>query len=60
LEAACPIILNGIEELITRPDLADRAIFLTLPHLAEERRRAEQEIWHAFNLTESQSRGGRF
>src|SRR6476620_12767562 len=52
LEAACPIILNGIEELITRPDLADRAIFLTLPHLAEERRRAEQEIWHAFKTAQ--------
>ena len=33
-QAARPIILNGIEDVITRPDLADRAIFLTLPHLA--------------------------
>jgi hypothetical protein len=30
-DAARPIILNGIEDIITRPDLADRAIFLTLP-----------------------------
>src|SRR6266550_2031503 len=44
-QAARPIILNGIEDVITRPDLADRAIFLTLPHLQEERRRAEKEIW---------------
>ena len=29
-EAARPVVLNGIEEVITRPDLADRAIFLTL------------------------------
>jgi hypothetical protein len=29
-QAARPIILNGIEDVITRPDLADRAIFLTL------------------------------
>ena len=29
-EAARPIILNGIEDVITRPDFADRAIFLTL------------------------------
>ena len=28
-QAARPIILNGIEDVITRPDLADRAIFLT-------------------------------
>jgi len=28
-DAARPVILNGIEEIITRPDLADRSIFLT-------------------------------
>ena len=28
--AARPLILNGIEDVITRPDLADRALFLTL------------------------------
>jgi hypothetical protein len=30
-DAARPIILNGIEEVITRPGLADRSFFLTLP-----------------------------
>ena len=49
-EAARPIILNGIEDVITRPDLADRAIFLALPHVPEERRRAEKEIWCDFEL----------
>jgi hypothetical protein len=29
-EAARPILLNGIEDVIGRPDLGDRAIFLTL------------------------------
>jgi hypothetical protein len=38
LQAARPLILNGIEEVITRPDLADRSIFLTLPPVAEARR----------------------
>jgi hypothetical protein len=47
-QAARPIILNGIEDIIIRPDLADRAIFLTLPHLQEEHRRAEKEIWRDF------------
>jgi hypothetical protein len=37
-EAACPAILNGIEDVITRPDLADRAIFLTLPYVHDTRR----------------------
>ena len=37
--AARPIILNGIEEVITRPDLADRAILLMLAPIAERQRR---------------------
>jgi hypothetical protein len=49
-QAARPVILNGIEDVITRPDLADRAIFLTLPHLCENRRRPEQEIWRDFQV----------
>jgi hypothetical protein len=28
--------------------LADRTIFLALPHVQEERRRAEKEIWRDF------------
>jgi hypothetical protein len=49
-QAARPIILNGIEDAITRPDLADRAIFLTLPHLTERQRRPEKEVWRGFEL----------
>ncbi len=33
---------------MTRPDLADRAIFLTLEPIPEERRRPEAELWAAF------------
>ena len=47
-DAARPVILNGIEDIVTRPDLADRAIFLTLEPIAEERRRPEAELWAAF------------
>ena len=32
-DAARPVILNGIEEIVARPDLADRALFLTLGFL---------------------------
>ena len=42
------VILNGIEDIVTRPDLADRAIFLTLEAISEERRRPEAELWAAF------------
>ena len=48
-DAARPVILNGIEEIVTRPDLADRAVFLTLQPIQEEHRRPEQELWAAFD-----------
>ncbi len=47
-DAARPVILNGIEDIVTRPDLADRAVFLTLEPIPEERRRTEAELWTAF------------
>ena len=48
-DAARPVILNGIEDIVTRPDLADRAVFLTLEAIPEERRRPEAELWAAFD-----------
>ncbi|HXF87791.1 MAG TPA: hypothetical protein VNK48_05510 [Xanthobacteraceae bacterium] len=47
-DAVRPVILNGIEDIVTRPDLADRALFLTIEPISEERRRPEQELWAAF------------
>ena len=47
-DAARPVILNGIEDIVTRPDLADRAIFLTLAPIPEDRRRPEAELWASF------------
>jgi hypothetical protein len=49
-QAARPTILNGIEDVITRQDLADRAIFLTMGSIADERRRSEAELWRQFEL----------
>jgi hypothetical protein len=49
-QAARPIIVNGIEDVISRPDLADRAIFLTLPCVPEEKRRPEAQFWSEFEL----------
>jgi hypothetical protein len=47
-DATRPVILNGIEDIVARPDLADRAVFLTLEPIPEERRRPEAELWAAF------------
>jgi hypothetical protein len=49
-QAARPMLVNGIEDVITRPDLADRAIFLTLPPVADARRQSERELWRQFEL----------
>ena len=48
LDAIRPAILNGIEEVVNRPDLADRAIFLTLEPIPDDKRRLEAELWAAF------------
>ena len=47
-DACRPVILNGIEDIVTRPDLADRGLFQTLDPIPEERRRPEGELWAAF------------
>jgi hypothetical protein len=48
--ATRPLILNGIEDVVTRPDLADRALFLTLPSISDAQRRPEKELWREFEL----------
>jgi hypothetical protein len=43
-----PIILNGIDDIATRPDLADRSIVKTLAAISDERRKLESELWADF------------
>src|SRR5208337_1030792 len=47
-QAARPAILNGIEDVVCRSDLADRAIFVALGPIADERRRTERDLWREF------------
>jgi hypothetical protein len=49
-QASRPLLVNGIEEVITRPDLADRSISLTLPPVADAQRQSERELWHHLEL----------
>jgi len=46
--AARFIILNGIEEVVTRPDLADRAILLMLVPIAERQRESSSSPERTF------------
>ena len=47
-DATRPVVLNGIEDIVTRPDLADRALFLTLEPIPEDKRKPEKALWAAF------------
>lgn len=44
-----PVALNGIPDLATRADLADRAIFIKLERLTSDVRRTEREFWADFD-----------
>jgi hypothetical protein len=55
--ATRPVILNGIEDIVTRPDLADRAILLVLPPIPERQRRSENALWREFDLARPQILG---
>lgn len=44
-----PVILNGIDEVATRPDLLDRSLLISLPPIHKEKRKTEAEFWREFN-----------
>jgi hypothetical protein len=56
-QAARPAILNSIEDIVCRSDLADRAIFLALRPIADERRRTERMLWREFEVMRSRILG---
>jgi len=43
-----PLILNGISDIATRHDLADRCVIVNLPPIPEEKRRALREMWESW------------
>jgi hypothetical protein len=47
-EATRPIILNGIDTLAHRHDLADRSLIFNLPQIPDDNRRPESQFWAAF------------
>lgn len=47
IEVQRPVILNGIEDLATRPDLADRGLHVECEVIT--RRRSERDLWAAFD-----------
>jgi hypothetical protein len=53
-----PVCLNGIEQIVTAPDLLDRCLLLTLPPIPEGSHRTEKEIWAAFDAALPRILGG--
>lgn len=45
-----PVVLNGIEDVLTRPDILDRAVMLTLPTIPESNRKEEAALDADFAL----------
>ncbi|MBT9143764.1 MAG: hypothetical protein DDT29_02175 [Dehalococcoidia bacterium] len=43
-----PVVINGIDEVITRHDLLDRSLLMTLPVIPEAERQDEAAFWAAF------------
>ena len=43
-----PVILNSINDIATRSDLADRSLLAHLDVISEEERKTEEELWNAF------------
>ena len=48
ISAARPVILNSIDAVVTRGDLADRALVLTLKAIQKTERKPESELWADF------------
>jgi hypothetical protein len=50
LHAQRPLILNGIENFVSRGDLIDRSVFLNLSPVHPSDRRTESELWSSFQF----------
>ena len=48
LEFMRPVLVNGIDDIAIRPDLAERAMIVTLPTIAPDQRRDEARLWRDF------------
>lgn len=46
------IIVNGIGSIVTRSDLLDRALIVSLEPVSADRRREEEELWAAFHAAQ--------
>lgn len=60
LRASRPVIVNGIDDMASRPDFADRAVMVTLPPIPREQRREERAFWRSFEAARPRLLGALF
>jgi hypothetical protein len=53
-----PVILTSIDDIVRRPDVIDRSIFIQLRSIAPSRRRCEEDLWAEFTLDYPRIFGG--
>lgn len=53
-----PLLLNGVVDPITQPDLADRTISITLSGIPDTLRRTEREVWNTYERDRAAMLGG--
>lgn len=53
-----PVIVTGIEEVVGRGDLLDRALLVVLPPIPDSRRRPEADFWAEFDAARPALLGG--
>jgi hypothetical protein len=58
IQGSRTVILTGITNCITRPDLASRTINLTLRPISDSRRKSEREFWANFDRAHASILGG--
>lgn len=53
-----PVLMNGIDDMATRPDLAERSIVVNLPQIPSSKRRQEAELLAEFKKNQAAILGG--
>jgi hypothetical protein len=56
--ADCPIMLNGIVDVVSKGDLAEREVALYLRPITEDRRKLDEDFWKAFEVDKPAILGG--
>jgi hypothetical protein len=49
LDAQRPVVINGIDDVVSRSDLLDRALMVECPVIADLERKDEDEFWAVFD-----------